>query len=111
MIPQVEPVEARCPLRIESIEVIEGSGGAGRWRGGRGTRTTFRVLEDAVTTFRCDRNATPPPGREGGTPGRGGGYFVNGQRLPDKAANVRLRAGDRFVVETSGGGGFGKEDT
>ena len=36
---------------------------------------------------------------------------VNGTRLPDKAANIRLRAGDRFVVETSGGGGFGKEET
>jgi len=108
MIPQVEPVEARCPLRVESIEVIDGSGGAGRWPGGRGTRTTFRVLEDAVSTFRCDRHENPPPGRDGGSPGRGGGYFVNGQRLPDKAANVRLRAGDRFVVETSGGGGFGK---
>lgn len=107
MVPQVEAVELRCPIRIESLEVIPDSGGAGRWRGGRGTRTTFLVLEDAVATFRCDRHRTPPPGREGGSPGRGGGYFVNNTRLPDKAANVRLREGDRFVVETSGGGGFG----
>jgi N-methylhydantoinase B len=112
MVPQVEPVELRCPLRVESLDVIDGSGGAGRWAGGRGTRTTYLLLADAVATFRCDRHANPPPGRDGGEPGRRGGYFVvhpggEPERLPDKAANVRLRAGDRFVIETSGGGGYG----
>jgi N-methylhydantoinase B len=115
MVPQVEPVELRCPLRIESVEVIDGSGGDGRWRGGRGTRTTYLLLDDAVATFRCDRHRNPPPGREGGQPGRPGGYFVihaggSPERLPDKAANVRLSAGDRFVIETSGGGGFGIQE-
>jgi N-methylhydantoinase B/oxoprolinase/acetone carboxylase alpha subunit len=102
----------RCPVRVEALDVIDGSGGAGRWNGGRGTRTTYLLLADAVATFRCDRHANPPPGRDGGEPGRRGGYFVvrpggEPERLPDKAANVRLRAGDRFVIETSGGGGFG----
>jgi N-methylhydantoinase B len=111
-IPQVEPVELRCPLIVEGIELIADSGGAGRWRGGAGSRTTFLLLEDSVVTMRCDRYRFPPPGIDGGGPGRPGGYFLVGldgvwRRLPDKAANVACSAGERFVVETSGGGGVG----
>jgi N-methylhydantoinase B len=111
-IPQVEPVELRCPLIVERVELIPDSGGAGRWRGGAGSRTTFLVLEDAVVTMRCDRYRYPPPGIDGGAPGRSGGYYLVGvdgtwRRLPDKAANVACAAGERFVVETSGGGGVG----
>jgi N-methylhydantoinase B len=111
-IPQVEPVEQRCPLIVEGVEVIADSGGAGRWRGGAGSRTTFLVLEDAVVTMRCDRYRFPPPGVDGGRPGRPGGYYLvhadgTRVRLPDKAANVACPAGARFVVETSGGGGVG----
>jgi N-methylhydantoinase B len=62
--------------------------------------------------MRCDRYRFPPPGIDGGGPGRSGGYFLVGvdgvwRRLPDKAANLACSAGERFVVETSGGGGVG----
>ena len=112
IVPQVEPVELRCPIVIEGIEPIPDSGGAGRWRGGNGTRTTFRLLEDALVTMRCDRHRIAPPGRDGGQAARPGGYFAlrldgTRERLPDKASNLRLAAGERFVVETSGGGGLG----
>ena len=111
-IPQVEPVELRCPLIVEGVELIPDSGGPGRWRGGAGSRTTFLLLEDAVVTMRCDRYRFPPPGVDGGSPGRPGGYYLLGAdgtrvRLPDKAANVACPAGARFIVETSGGGGVG----
>ncbi|MEV0587938.1 hydantoinase B/oxoprolinase family protein [Nonomuraea sp. NPDC050310] len=111
-VPQVEPVESRCPLVVESVETIDGSGGAGRDRGGRGTRTVFRFLADCHVSTRGDRLRLPPPGREGGLPGRAGGFFkrhLDGrlERLPSKAGNVRFAAGEAFVVETSGGGGLG----
>ena len=111
-VPQAEPVEMRCPLVIESVESRADSGGAGQWRGGLGTRTTFLLREDAVVTVRSDRHRFPPPGIAGGKSGDPGGYYVvrgSGERtrLPDKATGIRLRAGDRFVVETSGGGGLG----
>ena len=69
-IPQVEPVELRCPLIVEGVELIADSGGTGQWRGGAGSRTTFLVLEDAVVTMRCDRYRFPPPGIDGGGPGQ-----------------------------------------
>ncbi|NUU26044.1 MAG: hydantoinase B/oxoprolinase family protein, partial [Streptomycetaceae bacterium] len=49
-VPQTEPVENRCPIRVESVACLPDSGGPGRWRGGRGTRTVFRLLADADIT-------------------------------------------------------------
>jgi N-methylhydantoinase B len=111
-IPQVEPVEARCRLRVEAVELIPDSGGAGRWRGGSGVRTVFRLLEDAVVSVRTDRFESPPAGRLGGRDARPGAFLRitgDGRRIPipSKAVNVRFDAGDTFVVETSGGGGLG----
>ena len=112
-IPQVEPVEARCRLRVEAVELIPDSGGAGRWRGGSGVRTVFRLLEDAVVSVRTDRFESPPRGRLGGHDARPGAFLritTDGRRvpIPSKAVNVRFDAGDAFVVETSGGGGLGE---
>ena len=111
-VPQVEPVEVRSPLVVEAIEYIPDSGGPGRWRGGLGTRTTFRLLDDADITTRGDRLRFAPPGRDGGGGGRLGGFYRvpaagDPERLASKNNNVRFRAGDAFVVETTGGGGLG----
>jgi N-methylhydantoinase B len=111
-VPQVEPVESRCPLIVESIETIPDSGGPGRFRGGLGSRTVYRFLADCHVTTRGDRLRLPPPGRDGGLPGRVGGFFkrhLDGrvERLASKVNNVRFAAGEAFVVATTGGGGIG----
>ncbi|MFB4264556.1 hydantoinase B/oxoprolinase family protein [Nonomuraea sp. GTA35] len=111
-VPQVEPVESRCPLIVESIETIPDSGGPGRYRGGLGSRTVYRFLADCHVTTRGDRLRLAPPGREGGLPGRLGGFYrrrLDGtvERLASKVNNVRFAAGEAFVVETTGGGGLG----
>ncbi|GAA2574955.1 hydantoinase B/oxoprolinase family protein [Actinomadura fulvescens] len=113
IIPQVEPIEARLPVRVEEVSLIPDSGGAGRHRGGRGTRTVIRMLEDARVDTRGDRLLRPPPGAAGGRPGRPGGYYrerADGTREPlgSKATRQPLAAGEALVVETSGGGGFGE---
>ncbi|MBV9208038.1 MAG: hydantoinase B/oxoprolinase family protein, partial [Actinobacteria bacterium] len=110
--PQAEPVEVRCPLVVEAVEYIPDSGGPGRWRGGLGTRTTFRLLDDADITTRGDRLRFAPPGRGGGGAGRLGGFYRvpaagDPERLASKNNNVLFHAGDAFVVETTGGGGLG----
>ncbi|MCG5212113.1 hydantoinase B/oxoprolinase family protein [Streptosporangium sp. KLBMP 9127] len=115
-VPQVEPVESRCPLVVESVELIPDSGGPGRHRGGLGSRTVIRFLAGAHVTTRGDRLRNPPPGRAGGLPGRLGGFFrrrLDGslERLDSKVNNVRFAAGEAFVVETTGGGGIGPPGT
>jgi hydantoinase/oxoprolinase-like protein len=109
IIPQVEPIEARLPVRVDEVSLIPDSGGAGRHRGGLGTRTVLRMLEDARVDTRGDRLRRPPPGAAGGEPGRAGGYYreqVAGGREPlaAKATRQPLTAGEALVVETSGGG-------
>lgn len=111
-VPQAEPVETRCPLIVESIETIPDSGGPGRYRGGLGSRTVYRFLADCHVTTRGDRLRQAPPGRDGGLPGRLGGFFrrhLDGtvERLPSKVNNARFQAGEAFIVETTGGGGIG----
>ncbi|MFI6923508.1 hydantoinase B/oxoprolinase family protein [Nonomuraea spiralis] len=111
-VPQAEPVESRCPLIVESIGTIPDSGGPGRFRGGLGSRTVYRFLADCHVTTRGDRLRLPPPGRDGGLPGRVGGFHrrhLDGrmERLASKVNNVRFAAGEAFVVETTGGGGLG----
>ncbi|HEU5157227.1 MAG TPA: hydantoinase B/oxoprolinase family protein [Streptosporangiaceae bacterium] len=112
IIPQVEPIEARLPLRVEEVSLIADSGGAGRHRGGLGTRTVLRMLADARVDTRGDRLRRPPPGAAGGLPGRAGGYYrerADGIREPlrAKATGQSVAAGEALVVETSGGGGYG----
>ncbi|MFG1701594.1 hydantoinase B/oxoprolinase family protein [Nonomuraea sp. M3C6] len=111
-VPQAEPVESRCPLIVESIETVPDSGGPGRYRGGLGSRTVYRFLADCHVTTRGDRLRLPPPGRDGGLPGRLGGFYkrhLDGtvERLASKVNNVRFAAGEAFIVETTGGGGLG----
>jgi N-methylhydantoinase B len=112
LVPQIEAIEARLPVRLESLELIADSGGPGRWRGGLGTRTVIRLLEEATVDTRGDRTSIPPQGLEGGGTGRPGGFYrlrPDGERtdIGAKAANVAFTAGDALVVETSGGGGLG----
>jgi N-methylhydantoinase B len=112
IIPQVEPIEARLPVRVEEVSLIPDSGGAGRHRGGLGTRTVIRMLEDARVDTRGDRLNSPPPGASGGEPGRAGGYYrerADGAREPlhTKGTRQPLAAGEALVLETSGGGGYG----
>lgn len=111
-VPQVEPVETRCPLVVESVETVPDSGGPGRHRGGLGSRTVIRFLADAHVTTRGDRLRNAPPGRSGGLPGRLGGFYLRRadgslERLDSKVNNVRFSAGEAFVIETTGGGGIG----
>lgn len=111
-VPQVEPVEGRCPFVVERVELITDSGGAGTQRGGLGTRTVFRLHADADVTTRGDRLVNPPAGRDGGGAGRAGGFFRIRQdgdveRLPSKVNNERFRSGEAFMVETTGGAGMG----
>ncbi len=111
-VPQVEPLEARLPLRFESQRLVPDSGGAGRWRGGLGVETRIRLLDDAELALRSERVRFAPRGSEGGADGRPGSQHAQAadgalRALPAKVANLRLARGETFVLTTSGGGGLG----
>lgn len=106
-----EVLELRYPVRLECFGVREGSGGAGRWRGGAGAVRAIRALEPLTFTFVGSRRSVPPFGLAGGAPGAPGRQWVeraDGSTEPLKGSDqARLRAGDLIVVETPGGGGYG----
>ncbi|MFD1106485.1 hydantoinase B/oxoprolinase family protein [Sphingobium olei] len=106
-----EILESRFPVLLEEFSVREGSGGAGRHRGGDGAVRRIRFLEDMTAGILSNRRTVPPFGLKGGAPGAVGRNRVeraDGTVEPlGPTATAQLRAGDAFVIETPGGGGFG----
>lgn len=108
----VEVIEAIAPVRIEAYEFRRGSGGAGVHRGGDGVRRVYRLLKGrARLSYRGERHASRAAGCAGGGPGASSRAEVvraDGRVEPlASRAQVELRAGDRWIVETAGGGGWG----
>lgn len=107
-----EIIEAEYPLRIEFQRLRRGSGGAGEHRGGDGLWRCYRATADGISlTSMFERAVIPPYGLCGGAPGalfRVRVVRANGEEihLPGKA-NILLNTGDRVIVESCGGGGYG----
>ena len=106
-----EVLELRFPVRLESYEIRAGSGGSGRWRGGDGGIRRIRFLEPMTASILSNGRVHPAFGAAGGAPGAPGidrVIRVDGrvERLAH-ADKAELAAGDQFVIETPGGGGFG----
>jgi 5-oxoprolinase (ATP-hydrolysing) len=106
-----EVLEWRYPVRLESYTIRRGSGGAGRWRGGDGGVRRLRFLEPMTVTTLAGHRRVPAFGMAGGAAGALGRHWVeraDGTVTPMRGCDsVRLEAGDVFVIETPGGGGFG----
>src|SRR6266704_3576052 len=106
-----EVLEWRYPVRVESYAIRRGSGGAGRWPGGDGGRRELRLLEPMTVTTLASHRRVPPYGMAGGGPGALGRHWVvraDGSVVPMHGCDSALvGAGDLFVIETPGGGGYG----
>ncbi|RWR07225.1 hydantoinase B/oxoprolinase family protein [Paenirhodobacter populi] len=108
----VEMIEADVPLTITGYGLLDGSGGAGRQRGGLGLFREWRVdSPEALFTANLERFKFRPYGLEGGEPGREGRLYLirdgEWRPLPSKVNNLALVQGDVIRLETSGGGGYG----
>lgn len=106
-----EVLEWRFPVLLESFRVRTGSGGKGRHHGGDGAIRRVRFLEPMTAAILANRRRVPPFGLEGGSTGAPGRNYVertNGKREEFGATHeVEMAAGDVFVIETPGGGGYG----
>jgi N-methylhydantoinase B len=106
----VEALESSYPLRVVEYRLRDGSGGAGRWRGGEGIVREIELLTDSEVTILSDRRRSSPYGLGGGGPGTRGRNSLHrrGKRaaLPGKAS-LHGKKGDVIRIETPGGGGVG----
>jgi 5-oxoprolinase (ATP-hydrolysing) len=106
-----EVLEFRYPVRLESYEIRDGSGGHGRWQGGNGGRRRVRFLQAMTASILANNRAIAPFGLAGGEPGAPGRNWVERvdgtiEPLPH-IGSVTVAPGDQFVIETPGGGGYG----
>ena len=107
-----EPLELEAPLRVNRMALRVDSGGVGKFRGGLGCVREIEILEGVATvTHRGERHNHPPRGSRGGGDGmlahttilrRDGSEEV----VPSKKL-LQMKAGDRMLVQTAGGAGYG----
>ncbi|MGI9533919.1 MAG: hydantoinase B/oxoprolinase family protein [Thermodesulfobacteriota bacterium] len=106
----VESLEMDMPVMIKSYSIRQGSGGAGKYRGGNGIIREFKFLTDAEVSLITERRVSSPFGINGGANGKPGKniLIVNDKESvlpPKKTFNVKR--GDIVRLETPGGGGWG----
>ncbi len=107
----VEALEYSLPLRVRRYQLREGSGGGGQRRGGDGITREYELLAPATITINSERRLRAPYGVNGGEAGKPGLNTVihNGAAATVGGKHsARLDAGDRVIIETPGGGGWGK---
>ena len=108
----VEALELEAPIRVHRMALRRDSGGPGEWRGGLGCVREFEFLEGEMTlTHRGERHLHPARGFRGGGEGLRARSVITragGDRETIKSKTLtRVHAGDRLLVETAGGGGYG----
>ena len=106
----VEILEAAMPIVFDRRELRDGSGGAGRMRGGDGQVIGFHMRTDQpwllnAVPSRLDRG---PDGVGGGEAGAAGKFQINGQNVSE-GRKLTMQPNDRVVFETPGGGGYGEQ--
>jgi len=103
----VEALELEYPLILTRYELVDGSAGAGQYRGGMGLRRVYRATEDCWVKVDTSRVKSRSWGLQGGYAG-GGGYFrLSPGTPPFDGSRGFLKRGDWLEVVSPGGGGFG----
>ncbi|MCU0302550.1 MAG: hydantoinase B/oxoprolinase family protein [Thermoanaerobaculales bacterium] len=107
-----EVLEHRYPVRLHRFAIRRGSGGAGRWRGGNGLVRELEFLIPLQLAILSQHRSSPPFGAAGGRPGAPGRQHLVGptgeRRVLAGIVALPVAAGDRLVLETPGGGGWGE---
>lgn len=106
-----EILESRLPVRLRRFSIRRDSGGSGHHRGGDGMIREFEFLKPLVISLLTGRRTFGPYGASGGQSGKAGeNLLVHQGKTESLAATASLSvvAGDRLIIKTPGGGGWGK---
>ncbi len=108
-----EILETRLPVRLDQFSIRRGSGGEGAHRGGDGVVRAVTFLEPMRANILANRRRVAPKGIKGAADAQAGRNWVERTdgsfELLSATASAELAAGDRFVIETPGGGGWGRK--
>ncbi len=104
-----EILEHRYPVRINRYAVRKNSGGTGKWKGGDGIIREMTFLEPVELTVLTQHRNVEPYGLNGGGAGKPGRQYIikknDEKKILDWRDSAKIEKGDRFVLETPGGGG------
>ena len=107
-----EILESRLPVRLDQFAIRRGSGGEGAHTGGDGVVRAVTFLESMRANIIANRRRIPPKGLEGGADAQAGRNWVERTdgtvEMLTGTDYAEVQPGDRFVIETPGGGGFGR---
>ncbi|MCF8357858.1 MAG: hydantoinase B/oxoprolinase family protein [Prolixibacteraceae bacterium] len=110
-----EIMEHRYPVRLDEFSIRKSSGGKGKWNGGNGIVRKITFLEPVNLSVLTQRRNSGPYGLNGGNEGLPGKQKIilkNGREIIlNSIQNIDIKAGDSFVLETPGGGGYGKKQS
>ena len=108
-----EVIEHRYPVRLHRFAIRSGSGGEGRWRGGDGLVREIEFLAPLEFSILSQHRVSAPYGMAGGGEGAVGHQVIiaadGSRRELDGIDGCEVSAGDRVILETPGGGGYGTE--
>jgi 5-oxoprolinase (ATP-hydrolysing) len=109
-----EILETRLPVRLERFTIRRGSGGQGAHTGGDGVIREVTFHEPMRANMLANRRRVPPSGIKGGADAAAGRNWVERTdgsiEMLTATDSADVLSGDRFVIETPGGGGFGRTD-
>ncbi len=103
----VEVLELHYPLRVNEYAIRDDSGGMGRYTGGNGLQRQYQFLEQAHVTLLTERRESRPWGLQAGDAGKSGENRLNDIILPAKTS-LTVKPGDKLIIKTPGGGGWGE---
>lgn len=107
-----EILESRFPVLLEQFAIRKYSGGQGQFRGGNGVIRQLQFRQPMSASILSNRRRVRPFGLNGGEPGQPGENRLiraNGEAFVlDSCVAVAMQTGDRLVIKTPGGGGFGQ---
>jgi N-methylhydantoinase B len=108
----IEVLESEFPCRVTRFELVADSGGAGQWRGGPSMLREYELMEAATVIRRFDKTRFPPDGLAGGAPGSRSRFVVRlgtaAEQDTRASGRYEMQAGERFLIQTAGGGGYGE---
>jgi 5-oxoprolinase (ATP-hydrolysing) len=109
-----EILETRLPVRLDRFAIRGGSGGEGAHRGGDGVIRSITFLEPMRANILANRRRMAPRGIRGGDDAQPGRNWVERRdgstEMLTATDSAQVQPGDRFVIETPGGGGYGTRE-
>lgn len=113
LITDPEILELRLPVILEEFSIRKNSGGKGKYTGGSGVKRKILFLEDVEASFLTNKRLFPPHGINGGNNAQTGENIIiykdRGKYFASHKEAVKLKKGDKVIIKTPGGGGFGSE--